>query len=260
MKISIIHPSRQRPQQAAKTAYKWLSSAKDKSNIEYLIGIDVDDSWQDYDKYSLQYGVRGDIGIIKGENKSAIDAINYTATFTNGDLLIVVSDDFDCPFHWDDALLTMLKGKEDFIVKTGDNVTNRHGKVQGQPWIITLPIMDRKYYERFGYVYYPGYQHMFCDTEMTHVTDLLGRKITLPINFPHNHYSANGAPDEVSKKADKTWMQGEALYLERLKNNFGLKREDIKGVLQCGNDHLQWLRSKGVPLGEQKDMRFNTAI
>lgn len=241
--ISIIHPSRSRPQQAEATASKWISSAKSHNNIEYILSLDND---EDSDAYEQAFGMLFStaIQVVYHDNHSAIDAINNAAKLASGNLLIVVSDDFDCPFHWDDALLTALQDKEDFIVKTGDRCARVN---YSQEWIITLPLMDRKYYERFGYIYYPEYQHMFCDTEMTHVADLLGRKITLDINFPHNHYSLlRTQPDEVSKKADKTWAQGEALYLKRISENFGLT--EFGGSLQCDMGHKQWLLSKGVKI------------
>jgi len=229
---------------AADTAMKWLSSAKNPNNIEYVLSLDSD---EDGDAYDNAFGLlmNGAVKNIVFPNQNAVQAFNAGAAHSTGNLLVCIGDDFNQPpFHWDEALLTQLEGKEDYIVKTGDKCS----KVSySQPWIITLPIMDRKYYERFGYVYYPEYQHMFCDTELTHVADLLDRKITLDIKFPHNHYSLmKTAPDEISRKADKTWAQGEALYLKRISENFGLSPEQIVGSLQCDAGHKQWLMSKGV--------------
>lgn len=237
MKISIIHPSRQRPQQAMATAKAWLSSAKDRQDIEYILSIDVTDTHENKMAY---HNISADV-LLCYDNNSAITAINRAAAVSKGDLLIVVSDDFNQPpFHWDDALRIMLRGKSDYIVKTADGI---------QPWIITLPVMDRVYYQRFGYIYYPEYGHMFCDTEMTHVADLLDKKITLPIKFAHNHYTTgNTAKDAVNIKNDRTWSHGEALYLERMMSHFGLPEDDIKGVLRCDENHYNWLRSKGILL------------
>lgn len=177
--------------------------------------------------------------LLFSDNHSAIEAINNAAKVAKGDLLIVVSDDFSCPEHWDTQLLKYLKDKSDFVVKTYDGL---------QPWIITLPIMDRVYYERFGYIYHPEYKHMFCDTEMTHVGDLLGKTIEIPMIFNHRHYSQPGGitKDAISVKNDSTWNQGEKLYLERMMRNFDLPPEDIKGHLKCGEEHVKWLQSKGV--------------
>lgn len=89
---------------------------------------------------------------------------------------------------------------------------------------------------------------MFCDTEMTHVADLLDKTIIVPLTFHHRHYTQRGGipKDDVSVKNDNTWIQGEKLYLERMLSNFGIADKDLKGVLKCDNSHLNWLKKKGV--------------
>lgn len=233
MKISIIHPSRSRPQQAHATYKKWMSSAKNSSDIQYIVSIDsLDHEWVEYINnffYNNAWHTVPELGrqvlydknlfVVKEYNDSAIDAINTAVKECSGDLLIVVSDDFDCPFHWDVALLEMLNGKEDFLVKTRDGI---------QKTLITLPIMDRKYYNRFGYIYNPEYKHMFCDQEMTAVGHLLGRVIELPITFPHNHYTTNKTrKDHINEKNDATWNQGKEVFQRNMQNNFGIENPVI---------------------------------
>ena len=239
MRINIIHPSRSRPEQAAATAKAWLSSAKDMVNVDYYISLDKDDPT--HDRYCELFHPIAMKTV--NENRSAIDAINNAARWARchgAELFIIVSDDFNTPpFHWDAMLLEALEGKEDFLVKTQDGC---------QPWIITLPIMDRKYYERFGYVYNPDYYHMFADTEMTHVGHLLGKVITLDMVIKHNHYTQrNGQPkDAINEKNDKTWAQGEKLYIERFLRNFDLPNEQIISNPYIHPSHLGWMKSKGL--------------
>lgn len=171
---------------------------------------------------------------IVNKNRSAIDAINNAAKIVDGDIIMVVSDDTDCFINWDVQLVGILYDKTDFILKTQDGI---------QPWIITMPIMDRAYYNRFGYIYYPGYKHLFCDTELTCVADITGRKLTSNLLFPHNHYSiGKSVKDEISVRADATNAEGEKLFIERYKRNFDLpkgnKIED-KGM-------IDWLLKKNV--------------
>lgn len=211
--ISLIHPSRGRPEKSKQTIHKWLNSLIDIHQIELIVSCDLDDTkLRDYkDIYS--HTIFKENPVIINKNKSAVDAINYASSIAKGDILIVVSDDTDCFSGWD-AILKEVEGKTDFILKTQDGI---------QPWIITMPIMDRVYYNRFGYIYHPDYLHMFCDTELTCVADITGRKIKSNLLFPHKHYSVTKEPpDEVNKKSDATWAQGEKLFLERYKRNFDL--------------------------------------
>lgn len=230
-KISLIHPSRQRPDIAIATAIKWLNSLSDKGSVEYILSVDSSDpTLKDYERLFK------DERILVNDNKSAIEAINYAATIATGNIIVVMSDDFDCPDKWDELLLTALEGKEDFVVKTSDGC---------QPWIITLPILDRKYYDRYGYVYNPEFLHLFSDTEMTHVGHLLGRVINLPIVFSHHHYTqVHGHKfDDVNAKNDKTWAQGEAVYLKNLKENFGIANPL---PIELPFHHADWLNLKGI--------------
>lgn len=206
MNITIIHPSRSRPQQALATQKKWLANADHPERIEYLFSLDLDDPLRK--KYKAPR-------ILLNNNRSAIAAINYAAHFSTGDLLIVVSDDFDCPPHWDTRLLEALGGARDFLVKTQDGI---------QKTLITLPIMDRTYFERFHYIYHPDYLHMFSDQEMTAVGHLLGRVFNVDMLFEHKHYSTGKSRrDAVNVKNNKSWDQGKRLFNERLKTNFWIE-------------------------------------
>lgn len=223
MKISIIHPSRSRPDMAFETYLKWES--KSQTQLEYILSVDESDP-----KLDEYYKLFQDINVViwENNNKSAIEAINNAAKLCTGDLIVVVSDDFDCPPDWDLQLIKHLEGKSNFIVKTKDGM---------QPTIITLPIMDRVYYERFGYIYHPGYKHMFCDTEMTAVAEMTGRVIKLPLMFRHNHYLTGAMKkDAVNEKNDATWNQGETLFNERKKIDFGLKNDEIVKPF----DQIKW--------------------
>lgn len=215
--ITIIHPSRSRPEQAEATIKLWLGNAKDKSQIEYLLSVDHNDKdLKRYKAIAERNGIKTHIAL----NKSAIEAINRAARKAQGNLLIVVSDDFLAEKDWDEKLLKELEGKEDYIVKTVDCI---------QPTLITLPIMDRKYYERFDYIYEKGYLHMFCDEEMTTVGHMLGKVINSDLVFEHIHYSTGKfKKDEISVKNDKSWNQGKKHFNERLKTNFGIENPLIK--------------------------------
>lgn len=226
--ISLIHPSRGRASKAIEVSQKWISSAG--TRVEYILSIDTDDDVLSYKKAYLFYS---DITTIIKNNRSAIDAINNAAAISSGDIIVVMSDDFDCPENWAIKLLEATEGKTDWIAKTPDGIQN---------WIITLPIMDRAYYNRFGYVYYPEYKHMFCDTEMSCVADLLQRRINLDIPFKHNHYSTGATKkDSINERADATWGQGEALFIERAWKNFDLIDPPGKIMDEAYNN---WIRRK----------------
>lgn len=209
--ISILHPSRGRPEKSVETFKKWMSHSQASDRVEFILSMDNDDKTrEEYLKLYWNLPVK----LTSDWNRSAVDAINNAAKIANGDVLIVVSDDTEPCDAWIEYIYHEANGRKDWIMKTQDGI---------QPWIITMPVMDRAYYNRFGYIYHPDYLHMFCDTELTCVADITGRKIKSNLMFKHNHYSVTKEqPDEINKKADSTWAQGEKLFLERYKRNFDL--------------------------------------
>lgn len=200
--ISIIHPTRHRITQALDTQAKWLLNAD--NPVEYIFSFDSDDD-------TIPSWVQG----LRNPNKTAIQAINVAAKEAKGDLFIVVSDDFACLPHWDTLLKRQLEGKSDFVVKTRDGI---------QKVLVTLPIVDRVWYERYGYVYNPEYLHMSADTELTAVAIMTGKLIYSDLLFEHLHYSAGLSPkDAINEKNDKTYEQGDVVLAKHLLNNFGIK-------------------------------------
>lgn len=218
MKISVIHASKGRPQQATQTCLKWLSRAD--NYIEYVLSLNGDDR----DKYPelIQNCKKFNTGLLTWGSKvnSAISAFNNGAESASGDLLIAISDDTDCPEHWDTLLINALTYyAPGYCVKTDDGL---------QPTLITMPIMDRAYYKHYGYIYQSDYQHLFADQELTAVAMMTGKYIKLDLSFPHLHYSTGKTPkDEINVKNDLTWRQGEMLFNDRLKTNFGIENPVI---------------------------------
>lgn len=236
MKITIIHASYGRPDLARETAWKWMERTSGDHDIEYLLSIDIADTSEYPDGISFKQDYIT-AKVVKNRTNTSVEAINHAASISTGDILVVISDDFDCPNRWDALIVEATQDRTDWILKTQDGT---------QPWIITLPIMDRAYYERYGYVYPNGYTHMFCDTHMTHQADIDGRKLTSSLEFKHNHYSVGGiAKDATSVKADATWNKGEATYLAKCREwkSLGI---DIFKLPAEAKGHIGWLKSKGL--------------
>lgn len=224
--ITILHPSRSRPQQAIVTAKKWIDRiGLSQDEFEYVMSLDADDLelWN----YSFKFPCLNFTKLIN-QNKSAIDAINVAASFYSkhrgkpGDFIIVISDDFDCPQDWGKTLQKAIGLEEDRCYKTTDGI---------QDWVITFPIMGWKYYNRFGYVYHPSYFHMFSDTELTCVAEMTGRWAQLLSNgdcLTFKHLCESIPKDDLNKRNDSTFEEGKRNFIERKKRNFDLKPEDIK--------------------------------
>lgn len=232
MKISIIHPSINRPDQASETAKHWLSNMFSVLNLaDYTLSLDTSDSTLNDYKENFVEG----FNVIISDNHNVVEAANIGAKNCKGDILVLVSDDFECYPDWDIDLINHYTENKNNVLKTNDGL---------QGWIVTLPIMDREYYESCGYIYYPEYKHMFCDTEMTHKAELEGKlHKRMDLLFKHNHYTQGETKkDEVNDKANATWEQGEKIYLERVKNCFCIPNVNYLDISDA--DSILWIRRK----------------
>lgn len=241
MKLSIIHPSRGRPDQALTTMTHWLGLHSRTTLWDYILSVDSDDPrLPEYDAFELRSGGQN-MRMIVNDNKNVVQAANQAGKHIYGDIVVLISDDFRCFKDWDLVIIEALKGKSG-LLKTFDGV---------QRWVVTFPVMTRDYYDEQGHIYYPGYEHMFADTDQTHKADLQKKLIIRnDIVFRHNHYSIKGGQpkDAVNFRADKTWGQGEKVYLQRCRSKFGL---NVKSVYDLSPEatkagHINWMKKKGI--------------
>lgn len=233
MKISVVHPSRNRPERAHKCWFNMVSKQSEDNEIEYILSLDSDEP--QIEKYEQLFGSHK-VKVIFRANNYAIQAMNAGAQYATGDIIVGISDDFDTmPRNWDNAIVNTLPLDQPHLLKTFDGA---------QKWICTLPIMNRKLYQQLGYLYNPEYLHMFADTHLSSICDLLGVTIYRnDILFPHNHYTNKNNKDEVNTRNDSTWEQGENKYLAHHATNYGLNPEEIKGTI-THVPHLAWITNK----------------
>lgn len=235
MIISLIHPSRGRAKKAFDTYKAWLAKASGIHVIEHLLSIDSDDPQAE--SYQKQYW--GEYtAVICGNNTSMVGAVNRAASKAHGNIMMMLSDDFECPDKWDMDIVDALADHRDCVLKTFDGV---------QQWLVTLPIMDREYYLKQGYFFYPEYRHMFSDTDLTHKAELQKKLIVRnDLVFRHAHYTTKLNPkDATNVRADATWNQGEGVYLRRVRDKFGLRHvPDVLKLSPVAASQVYWIRQK----------------
>lgn len=214
--ITIIHPSKGRPGKSFLTMCKWLERAG--FSIELVAVIDNDDLFKDeyyklYQDLTKQFK-KHEIRLIVATSTNAIQAINLGAKLAKGDIFVVASDDTDCPWNWAGKIETIARGIKDFVIAVDDG----H---QDNSKVITMPILDRVYYNRFGYIYHPDYIHMWGDKEFATVAYRLRKVIKSELKFLHQQYSIVGdKPDQVNLKNNASHEHGKKLYFKRLKQGF----------------------------------------
>lgn len=156
--------------------------------------------------------------IINQGEKTCVGGWNAAAEHSTGKIIIAVADDFVPPRNWDQELLALQpKGWEDaeHVVKVEDGYVHN---------IFVLSILTRKRYERFGYIFYPRYLSLFCDTEFGSVATKDG--VVIEANhllFEHMHpdcFKRQRDGVDMTHASSERWRAGEMLYNFRKAQGF----------------------------------------
>ena len=218
MKITILHPSRNRAIRAHQAFSDWMFKASGKHDIEWIVSIDNDD--QQADEYRLRFNPFS-ASIIHHNNRSLVDAVNRAAQVATGELLVVVSDDFTCPEGWDDSLAKLSK-EEPCAIWVNDGYS--YPKAPPDNRLLTLPILNQAAYKKLGYVYYPGYFSMFVDNDLFEVCDVNGWIVDAGhLLFTHNHPSIGLNPEDstyLRQNSRQAWEIGKRLFEQRKSRGF----------------------------------------
>lgn len=211
MIISLIHPSRGRPFKAKNTLDNWLSKSSKTIEIEHILSLDEDDrklkTYQVFFKNALV-----------SKNTCVVDATNIASELSKGDIMIYMSDDFDCPVNWDLKLVDKFNNKTPLLLKVDDCLTDFKTDVA------TIPIINRQLYDKLGYFWNPLYKSMYVDQDL-YWTCLNNNWLVLApeLKFQHNHYSNGRAKrDDTYIRTDGFSASGKIIYERRKKENFPL--------------------------------------
>lgn len=223
MKISLIHPSRGRANQAAATFRFWMSRATEHADIQHILSLDKDDQQlQQYRKnFQVQAMAGHDITILVNDNDCIVQATNRAIEHVKGDIVIYLSDDFQCPDWWDkhvEASYLKVGQPELWLVRVDDCLQKLHADV------LTIPIMTKKLMDHLGYFWNPIYKSMFVDQDLFYTCKNNGWLYFEPdLKFPHLHYcNGKAAHDETYKRSSANWQSGQETYTRRKRENFPL--------------------------------------
>ena len=190
----------------------FLREAKDPQNIEYVLTVNEDEA------YSLPPAALAGWGahaFVKEGVVSPISAYNAAASVARGDILMTVSDDYFPPPGWDEQVRQAIPDVEQEAVLDVNNS-------DGSTWLIPFPIVTRKYYQRYGYLLYPGYHGLCADNEFTE--QARRDRVVLParhIVFEHHHPERGLAPmDDVYASQKQHYEAAKKLFSERQARGF----------------------------------------
>lgn len=223
--FSLLHTSA-RPDQWQKIFRSWLDNCSAPDLVEYVLVVD--------ERWGFSTDHQDYLGILRPQDKLIfntkrrcyVDGVNTAAKRSTGKILIVIADDQYCPSLWDQRLLELSTAgirtrSDEFVVEVNTGTPMEHDR-----GIMVMPILSRKRYERYGYVFYPEYESMYADNDFCAlarrdgcVIDMRDRTI-----FPHKHFLTDQSVtiDEQYKEQmrPEAFARGRALFEARKANDF----------------------------------------
>lgn len=203
-KISLLHATRGRAQEALNMRDLWLARAEDPDAIEHIFGCDMDD----------EEGPRlgGFKHIIQDAGGGPCGAWNMAASIASGEVLVQVSDDMIPPQGWDRLILESLGDTSRPSVL---RVSDGH-RTDG---LIVLAIVTRAWYRKQDYLFHPDFFSMYSDNWLTECAEKAGAIIEArEIVFEHRHPVFTGEPwhpTTAASNAPERYEHGKVV-LERL--------------------------------------------
>lgn len=215
MKFSILHTSA-RPHAWRESYGAWISRALDPESVEYILC--ADERWG-FEDQALQawreLRPEKNLTVWNTARKCMVDGYAEAAKAATGRILILNSDDMECPLEWDRLLWDLMPMWPEFVlhVSTGWYDGEKASSIQ---------ILSRSRYEKLGYVMHPGYLSMYADDDFLHHAYADGVVIDARhLMFPHKH-AAPGAWDEVylHQNSGEAGTVGKALFERRKAEGF----------------------------------------
>jgi hypothetical protein len=221
MKILVKMPTKLRKEQFFNTLDKFYSLCEDINNIIFVITLDNDDVIMNTDEIKEKLSNYQNLFYNFGNSISKLYATNRDLNkYSEWDIMVLASDDTVPKIKgWDTVIReTMIECCPDT-----DGVLHFNDGYQGNR-LNTLPILGKKYFDRFGYVQYPGYKSCFADNEFMEVSKILNKVKYFDITvIEHQHPDWGfGQRDYVHDENIKYFSYDNNLFQERKVNNFDL--------------------------------------
>lgn len=211
-KISLLHATRGRFQQAALARKYWYDTAIEPGAIEHIFAIDEDDK--------ESFNALGTFRHVKVKaGGGCVAAWNAAAAVSRGEVLIQLSDDWIPPIGWDKEILSRIGNTRKSAVLA---ISDGHRK----DGLLCMAILTRSRYREqqdhdgSPYLFHPKFKSMFSDTYFSWKAYKDGVVIDATdfvIEHRHPLFDTSIPEDKTyaESNAPERYQQGGAIY-ERL--------------------------------------------
>lgn len=188
-KLSLLHATRGRPEQASACREQWLRLASCPEAVEHIFAVDIDDT-------SSHAALAPFIPIIvNNPGGGCVAAWNMAAAKSTGDVLIQLSDDWIPPQGWDRLILNAIgESSKPSVLRVSDGHRTDD--------LLCMAILTRARLEQQVFLFSSEYQGVYSDDEFSFRACKDGVIIHAPeIRFTHAHPHYDS-----SVKIDQTYL------------------------------------------------------
>jgi hypothetical protein len=218
-RLLVRFPTRQRPIQALSVLQNYREMAGRPIDIEII--LDEDDETMLRAEVLQRLAALGCV-VTVGSYKSKVEACNG-GRVGDWDVMMLASDD-------------MVPVADGWAVRVASAMGERWPHLDGAIYfddgyqrshLCTLPILGRRLYDQFGYVYAPEYKSLYCDREQTELLRAMGR--------------LSYVDEKIIEHRHHEWGRAERDALYQRNDAFGLAdRETYESRKQLRQFHAQW--------------------
>lgn len=219
--FSILHPTARVTTSGWKAARSaWLDLAAHPEQVEYILAVHYSDYVQ---------SLPGPL-VLTGDPRTAIHGYNDAAADSTGRILITGADDFFPPPEWDLRLLDVIYQPwvpAEFVIHVSTGSTRDAN-------LISHPILSRALYNQWGYFFWPEYESVYADDDLTEHAQLGGLVIDARgLQFDHRHPAlGKGVDDDVYRLRNRpeAYTQGKQVLVRRRLEGFDAQPHSQHGA------------------------------
>ena len=223
VELLIKFPTRERTEKFFKYLDQYYKLLSGKHAYHFLITCDSNDSTMNNKKVKKKFEGYENLTVIYGENFSKIYACNRDMDKApEFDVVMLASDDmWPHTQDYDDIILNKMQ--EHFPDLNGVlNCADGHPK--GSHILNTYPILGRKYFDSYRYIYHPIYKSYFCDLDLALVSRLQGKEAILDIEIlTHNNPVFTNEKDKLFLFNHRLYWIDQKKCVARFASHFELK-------------------------------------
>ena len=204
-----------------------------KRDVSFLLSFDEDDATMNNVGMKNWFKPLGkNVHVHFGHSKTKIEACNADLDKApDFDIILLASDDM-IPVQegYDDIICSDM---EKYFPDTDGVLWYNDGLVGDA--LNTLSIMGKKYFDRFGYMYHPDYESVYCDNEFMESSRMLGKCEYIDNVIIKHEWVGMAEPNDPLHQKNHTldlYHRDGNVLLSRRANNYGLKQEEIKYALR----------------------------